>query len=387
MPIISNSGPAFINMSYVFAWNVEQYISVDKTFEWLVGDGPLYWYRIEWDTIRSLCSPETCIDGVGTTCSVVPKDCLDGHGNLCPQVSPCPSNETCVAGGREIWHVLATSVADLCQRLNTETCNPPPRGKVFSKIYRFDRPALCCDAAKADAKGIYEEVDYCNECACISYIDPCDPKCPGQLKGGSCDTDTTASLIVPQSMFGFAKVDVPTKSGFSMADIKIMTPEVDSIVTKCGILSSNLKMKHNLAETSVLKEFIFRNKLSLEEEINLVYSKANNSWQKVIHLNGHNEKWTIVFSWLCFGDGWKSDINITRQIDAKKQISKVSTAFAQGRMDHFEVNFDYNTNTNKVTIKQSMMVKSNTMHDEIGLFKGNWSKTPYLKFNIFDKKG
>lgn len=385
---MSNSGPATVNMSYVFIWNVEQYISASKTFAWQVGDGPLYWYRIEWVDLRSLCQPEGC---AGTaSCTVVPKDCYDDNDNLCPPILPvCPADvppdENCMVGNLEIWHVLATSLADLCHRLNTEACNPPPVGKVFRKIQKFDRPALCCDAANSDAAGVYEDVDYCEACECISYIDPCDPVCAGRLQSGACDTDTTASLITPQSMFGFSEISVPTKSGFSMADIKIMTPEVDSIVTNCGILSSNLKLKHNLNKASILKEFISRNKLNLEEEVVLAYIKASDSWQKVIHLNGHNEKWTIVFSWLCFGDGWKSDMNVTRQIDTKKQITKISTTFAQGKMARFGVDFDYNTSTNKVTIKQPMMVKSKTMHDEIGLFNGNWSKNPYLTFNIIEK--
>ena len=398
--IISNSGPGTINMTYEFAWNILSYTSVSKTFQWLVGEGPLYWYKIEWgNPVNKDCLPGQCVPAVEgiSTCSIVPKDCYDGQGRLCypdPPPPECPPGECQICDQCEVWHVLAAGLDDLCFRLNTETCNRNMHGKVFKKVQKYDRPALCCDVSKvSDITDKYIDIDYCSECNCISWVDPCDPTCAGKMRGTPCDSDTTASLSsgVQQNleMFGLARLNVPTKSGFNMNEIKIMKPEEDAVITKCGILPSNLKLNHNLARASVLKEFLGRNKLKLDQEIDLVYSKTSNSWQKVIHLNGHKESWIILFSWACLGDDWKSDIHISKHVGTTKQNTKILTLLhGKTSNDSLEVNFDYNTTTNKVTTKQAILVKNKTMHDEIGLFQGEWSKNPYLTLNItVNKKG
>lgn len=407
LSIVSNSGPASISMSYIFAWNVEEYISVSKTFQWHVGEGPLFWYRIEWgNPINPDCLPATCTSGI-SVCSIVPPGC-----DCTPPPPPaCPPGECQVCEQCEVWYVLATSVADLCSRLNKECCNRNMyHKKIFKKIEKYDRPALCCDVAKYIENNIIIEDRYFNvnyfECECISWIDPCDPKWPG---GGGrfitpCDSDTPKNPCSPSTVsqftvFGFTNPSVPTKPGFNMNDIKMMTPQVDEIITKCGILPSNLKLKHNLAKANHLKQFLARNKLKLQEEVDLVYSKSSNSWQNVVHLNGHDEKWTIVFSWLCSDDGdagnfgWRSDIHISKTINSKKQNARIRAAFtSHGMLDGknlFGVNFNYNTTTNKVTARQPVIVKNKTMYDEIGMFSGgDWVKDPYLTVNVsVDKKG
>lgn len=400
--IVSNSGPSTISMSYSFAWNVEEYISVSKTFQWHVGEGPLFWYKIEWT--KSICTPNDCSPGV-SVCSIVPPDC----DCTPPSISECPTGECQLCDQCEIWHVLATSVSDLCSRLNKECCNRKPPG-VFKKVSKYDRPALCCDVARYIQndhiiEDKYIEVDYC-ECECVKYLDPCDTKCGGRVIA-PCDFDNPANPCSPSAisaslqagqLFGLPKIDVSTKSGFNMNDIKMMIPQVDAVVTKCGIIPSNLKLKHNLAKTHHLKEFIARNKLKFQDEVDLVYSKTSNSWQHVVHLNGHDEKWTIVFSWICSDDGdsgnfgWKSDTHISKQVGTSKHNTRVYASFAShGMLDGknlFGVNFNYNTSTNKVTARQPVIVKNKNMYDGIHLFTGDWVKDPYLTMNIsIDKKG
>ena len=178
---------------------------------------------------------------------------------------------------------------------------------------------------------------------------------------------------------------IPTRPGFNVNDIQIMKPQLDFIITKCGIFPSSLKLKHNLAQVSVLKEFILRNKLKLSEEFELVYSKDNDSWQKVIHLNGHDEKWTIVFTWSC-SDDIILDVNVNKQFVSKKQNTKIRFYFnSYDVLDGkklTKIDFNYNTKTDKIMVGQSVDVKSKTIYDEIGLFRGDWLKNPYLKVEI-----
>src|SRR5688572_11981887 len=121
--VISNSGPASINISRTFAFNVEEYISTSKTFEWWVGEGPLYWWKIEWK--KPICPPQQCVPS-GTDCSIIPSNCgvctpaSDGPVPLCPEgVVADPKygmDLNCFCDGCEIWHMLATSIQDLCAR-------------------------------------------------------------------------------------------------------------------------------------------------------------------------------------------------------------------------------------------------------------------------------
>ena len=374
-----NSGPPTFSIVKDFSWNIENYIQCSKTFEWRVGEGPLFWYRIEWK--EPLCPPGDCNPTI-SECSFTPTpincDC-----------TPVVSSEEIY----EIWHMLATSVNDLCRRLNRECCNRfLSKKKVIKSVWQYDRPALCCDVEKYIASNIsitdtYTAIDFC-VCECVSWVDPCDcgtinQPCDDDVPYAPCGSDSIS--IITQGMFGIPQIKIPTRPGFNVNDIQIMKPQLDFIITKCGIFPSSLKLKHNLAQVSVLKEFILRNKLKLSEEFELVYSKDNDSWQKVIHLNGHDEKWTIVFTWSC-SDDIILDVNVNKQFVSKKQNTKIRFYFnSYDVLDGkklTKIDFNYNTKTDKIMVGQSVDVKSKTIYDEIGLFRGDWLKNPYLKVEI-----
>jgi len=235
----------------------------------------------------------------------------------------------------------------------------------------------------------YIEVDFC-ECECVSWVDPCDcgwfvTPCQDDVPFQPCTPPSVLAQLSTGILYGLPKIEVNTKPGFNMNDIAIMKPQVDSVATKFGVIPSTLKLGHNLAKASVLKEFLSRNKLKLNEEMDLVYSKTSNSWQKVVHLNGHDEKWTLVFS-LAVSDLWKFDVHIVKEAGGRKYNTRVMAGYVpKGTFDGINVN--YNTNANKMSLKQNGMIKNQTMKDEIGLFHGEWAKNPYLKLDIIIKKG
>jgi hypothetical protein len=115
-----------------------------------------------------------------------------------------------------------------------------------------------------------------------------------------------------------------------------------------------------------------RNHLKLADELDLTYT--NGAWQKTVHLNGHEEKWTILLSW----GGNKLDTNISNG----KQNTRILAEFASHDKNLTDVNFNYNTETDKVIVKQPAVAKTHSIRDAIGLFKGNWRKDPYLTFNV-----
>ena len=389
--ITTNSGPTTVDQTYNFEWNIEQYLQTPKLLTWNVGEGPLWWYKIEWKI--PLCPPHDCTPSI-SVCEVLqpcPKCDEAPHIPPCPpgqcQICDGPTPAACPTENCEVWHVQATSVIDLCRRLNRECCNRfLYKKKVFKKVYKYDRPALCCDVDMFIIKGIpmtdcYIEVDFCS-CECVSWVDPCD--CGYYIT--PCQDDVPFHPCTPPSVLNqlstgilWAMPPIETDPGFSMNNIAIMQPEEDIIETKFGMVPSNLTLRHNLENASVLKEFLARNKVKVGD-LDLVYSKASKAWQKVVHLKGHNEKWTLAFSWEQLADVWNLDININNG----KLKTRIQTSYVpRGVFD--AANLDYNTVNNKVTLKQQAMIKKQMVHDEIGLFKGNWLKNPHLKFDIIKK--
>jgi hypothetical protein len=382
----------FVNMSYTFEFHVEEYIQCSKTFEWFVGDGPLYWYRIEWKNPK--CPPRSC-DPEATTCSVTPTTCTE-----CNQ-----AQDTCTCGTGEVWHVLATSMQHLCVRLNTECCMRPPKGKVFKKVQKYDRPALCCDVDRfieeqKEMTDQYIDVNFC-ECGCVSWVDPCDcgdiyVPCDEDVPAAPClsvsSQESTLSTIM---LFGLPQMAAASHPGFAAESIKVMEPKLGVVPTKCECdLPSTLVLKHNLQQTAVLKEFLGRYKQNLGDVFELGYSKHNDCWQKIVHLAGGEEKWRVLTEWSCVADvipgkfGWKLNILVTKEKGGKSQKTKIVLQFAPefDKRKSFGVNFSLNTKSQTaLSNRQPVLLRSRLIQDEIGLFKGSWGNE--LKIAVEGKKG
>lgn len=382
-----------ISMTRAFEFNVEEYLQCSRTFEWWVGEGPLYWYRIEWKD--PICQPNEC--GSGSTCSISPTEC-----ECTPPPASCtsPNSDPCVCTQCQVWTVLATSVEHLCARLNTECCQRPPKGKVFKKIQKWDRPALCCDVQKFIMSNIpmtdqYIDVDFC-ECECVSWVDPCDcgdieVPCDHDVPSSPC----TASTISSMGFFGMAQMPLSIMAGFTTEQIKIMQPQVDNIITRCDCapLPSTLEMKHNLTTATMLKEFLSRHKLKMGGDMELNYNKHSDTWQNTQHLIGTNEQWKILTEWSCIeeasGRVWRMHMLTTREQGGKCQKTKVLLNFGQhGTTDSkkmFGMNFSLNTKTHTIASKRPVALVSKVIQDEIGMFRGAWGNE--LRIAVEGKKG
>jgi hypothetical protein len=253
--------------------------------------------------------------------------------------------------------VLATSVNHLCERLNTECCQRPPKGRVFKSVQKWGRPALCCDVQKWIENGneiidAYIDVDFC-VCDCVSYIDPCD--CDGFYYIPSCDQFTpanpcTAQAVSQESPFSFA--------GFNMGSIEVMEPKVEQIMaTRTASLSSNIHLKHNLT--------------IMPEEIDLFY--ARKSWQKNLHVSGRQ----IFVELSCENKTTQYDWKFQLVVNHNGLNSRLVINFVtHDLLDNFS--FDYNTSMDSVSVSHPAVIKNHLFFDKIGL----WQNQPSLSFTV-----
>jgi hypothetical protein len=208
-----------------------------------------------------------------------------------------------------------------------------------------------------------------------------------------CDGDKRCTPLHKHRVLGL------TDTGYSSEPIEITKPKQTKVLAQDNqiTLPGIIKLKHNLFNCNVLKQFLARYKQNLPESIDLIYQKESSVWKNNMHLTGGDEKWSIMFEWSCAKEsprgryGWKYHAHIQQTVGVKKLNSRVqiilSTSGTSEQDNLLSANFNLNTKTGSVAARQSVSVDSKTIHDDIGLFEGEWSKDPYLKVALIAKKG
>lgn len=351
---------SLISCSRFFEFNVEAELVKTHLFQWYVGEGPLWWYRIEWKP--RICEPNACSSEI-STCTLV------GPDPLC-----CDPLDDCGIGGCkvvdvEVWHMLATSLNHLCDRIHQECCQRRPPG-FFKRVQRYLRPALCCDVEKFGAVDEWVDVDFI-DCICADLIDPCD-----------------MTIFYPCSTISYCDQDVATFPVMAQ-EVKFqilapVAPVVPVVFNRFGgAMPSILKLTHNLANANELKSFLQETKQKLPDTLSLVHN--GNSWRQTYHL----EPWVFTFDLTSVDEaennkyGWKLDISVTK----KKAISRLSFLLNSGGVRNdkgeFDISFNYNTKSQVFLARSGIGLQSKNIFDNIGLFKGKWQNDPYLKVKIF----
>lgn len=119
-----------------FSWRVGGFVEKETSFQWNVGDGEYYWYRVEGE------------------CGTV--DCENGGVD----VSQC-RNMTFVTV------VSARNVSEVCEILQAPRLNPPVNLRVAA-IKKYSRPVLK-GSVPDDQCNILEEQEFCQIPECLDY--------------------------------------------------------------------------------------------------------------------------------------------------------------------------------------------------------------------------
>lgn len=378
-----------------FEWNVAGSVLASMSFPYNVGEGPLYWYRIDW--YPKLCSDQTpaplsptisyieptCPYEIIENCIILPPDC--------PCDPPCTPGP-CISREIEVWHMMATSVRHLCERINQECCHRKPPG-VMRRVQQYMRPTLCCDVPyPAGSIDNYVDVNFIL-CECGNLVDPCIQrfvypehinKCG--IHGPAYTNPDPNPLAFTDNIFGtpinmFKSVDTTGKEITLVPPVKEVV--IDKIVNRFGpFISEKLYCNHNLKDLPIFKDFLKRNN-KIFEFSELFYDSNYNSWQSSTSFFGPDEQWRFNIAWSLNDEteksssGFKFDLNIERK--ARNLVSK-SKVLLNVKLDtypkeKFALNFDFDT---RLQILSDMQLQFKLFNDKIGVFKDNF----VLKINI-----
>lgn len=372
-----------------FSWNVEAFVEKTMEFQYYVGEGPLYWYRIDW--YPSICPPNPCADFSPTIeyiapncpyeiidhCIILPPDCI------CE--IPCVPG-SCISMSIEIWHMLATSVIHLCERINQECCHRKPPG-YMRRVRKYLRPALCCDVDKicgVECPDVYEDVNFVI-CECGNLVDPCVAviiypcyvnRCAihGPAFAGGPEPPISIIKMAPD-LLGHMPVPIMQESVSAMPMAVQMVPPkeakpVAKIVHKFGsTIPQLIHCNHNLSEVGILKDFLKSNKINFSS-IELFYNKEYNAWHGVKSF----KEWKIIIEWspLQTSENEKNGYKLNISIDKDKKKTKISLSVKVDGFNNdkgnFEIDCNFNPSNGVLNSKRSVL-QSKIIKDDIGLFK------------------
>jgi hypothetical protein len=190
-----------LNITGEFQWNIQNRLELFSKFAWVVGDGILYWYRVESNEFSGAC-----------------------YG-LCAT--------TCF---NEVLTVMASSSKHLARQLRTQRYN-----KGINRISKWTRPVLECDIKNFEAAG----VDL--GCPTFEPVDKCIPELYEFLKCGDCpDLDNilspdpctggiNANICIPDVPFFWYTVYNNIQPVVSSGDAVVKGQVLGSIIDSSGL--------------------------------------------------------------------------------------------------------------------------------------------------------
>ena len=345
-----------ITQTASFSWNIENSVNNTMNFQYYVGEGPLYWFRIDW--YNTGCPSATCISTTPIISYIAPNcpyeivdTCLILPPN-CTPIQPTPSTH-------EVWHMLATSVIHLCERINQECCNRIPTGYI-RRVQQYMQPALCCDVA-ATAVDQYVDVDFVN-CECGNLVDPSIATVVYPCYVNQCGINGpayTGEDLPPISTIKFAPdildfLPMALAVSTTPVDIAVIPPVQNTkIANRFGLPIPNiLHCKHNLSDFSILKS----DRIHFPP-IDLLYD--NKLWRasQVV------KNWKLLVEWQPVDSGYNLNLS----------IEKKSNKLARSRIS-LKVKSKVDLNNGLDILSKNSIVQSKLVNDEIGLFKNNQTK-------------
>ena len=387
---------SFINEGFEetrrFKWNVENVVSKKVKFSYYVGEGPLYWYRIDW--YDSHCPPNPCVEIAPTISYIAPNCPYEIIENciilppICPCTPPCTPGE-CISVTHEVWHMLATSVIHLCERINQECCHRKPPG-YMRRVRQYMRPALCCDVEKrGPGTDEYVDVDFL-KCECGNLVDPCIAviiypchvnRCGihGPAFSGGHVPPISVIKMAPDLLGHIPKAIMQEEVSAMPTPVQMVPPKeaapVNRIVNKFGAsIPEKISVRHNLGDLDLFRDFLKLNKLKFDN-LELFYNKEYNYWHgaKVF------KDWKVNMDWTPSENaGYKLNISVDKKATRSKLSLLVKTDVFTNDKGLFEIACNYDSKTGTLSSKKSVL-QSKVIKDDIGILRSGWRGSLILK--------
>jgi hypothetical protein len=182
-------------------------------------------------------------------------------------------------------------------------------------------------------------------------------------------------------------------------------PDTSLVKTACDCpsLPTKIWMSHNLSQANKLKDFLYRNALTLDNNLPLYYDANNQSWFSNLNWSGLSrdgvttEVWNIIFEWACTGQiagqdlgspVWKfgAYFNVRNVDNNTASNTRILMTFSrQGPCVNGELDFTMNLNTNTMIGDSDPEVEIGNvlLIDHIGIFNSTyWTKNPKFRVKI-----
>lgn len=179
-------------------------------------------------------------------------------------------------------------------------------------------------------------------------------------------------------------------------------------VPSCGCLSVPLSiaLRHNLNNRNIFTQFLIRNDLHLDGDLELFYNVPNDSWQYNAHFVGYSadadtrEKWDLVFEVQCTEEMggvnigrkiWKAAVGIFRKnlttgedFDTRIVFGVLPQAICDTNANELDFEMTYNTQLDFATVfPENAVIYQATLYDNIGMFKNQyWVNAPNLTIAV-----
>jgi hypothetical protein len=430
----------FISFDQLIQWQTMASYTFNKEFQWNTGLLPLRWYRVQ-----GCCEFPTAVGG----------GLPDGpqFPGGCEVIGIQTDDKKCVGAlgkNQYVQNLVARSVSDLCDKITESKMNWQ-----ICSIKQWSRPADGRLVPPEDQCNVLTEVPYSQIPECMPFALELDAKVHmgitvvtidvinsyigsgGAITGGEAETNMTGGAPIsssfvyhPTGNICLTGGEAPTSSSWDSLLITYMgmytvienveavfNAGVDGpplelpsqvIGTNCGTCTSMplvLYLHHNLANDSILVQYMQRNGLELPNPLPMHYSSRLQSWVANCHLlgtgddnRGSNESWRFSFEWACLSEigggdlgssSWKFSMLVVRKnevsgldFDTRAMVVFPPDQICLGIQNlGFDFSFRLNTVTEIVSNDLDIVPGLVLLTDNIGLFKSKfWAQNP--NFNI-----
>lgn len=421
-------------------WQTRASYAFNKDFEWNTGLLPLRWYRVQ-----GCCEYPTAAGGG-----------LPGGPQFpggCEIIGIQTDDKKCVGAlgkNQYVQNLVARSVSDLCHKITESKMNWQ-----ICSIKQWSRPADGRLVPPGDNCNTLTDVPFSQIPDCLPFALELDAKVymgitttvidsineyvaeGGAITGGEAETTmsggsptTSSFLYSPSGEICLTGGEALTSSSWDSLLVTnmgiytvienieaVFNAGVDGpplelplqvIGTNCGTCTSMplvLYLHHNLANDSILVQYMQRNGLELPTPLPMHYSSRLQSWVANCHLlgtgddnRGSNESWRFTFEWACLSEiggddlgssSWKFSMLAVRKneatgldFDARTMVVFPPDQICLGIQNlGFDFSFRLNTVTKIVSNDLDIVPGLVLLTDNIGLFKSKfWAQNP--DFNI-----
>jgi len=177
--------------------------------------------------------------------------------------------------------------------------------------------------------------------------------------------------------------------------VEELTPPEDRVIVSCGCdtIPLVLTLDSNFFDLDIIKGFLARNGLSINNTLNMRFNDLLGSWQTNLHFNGLSnnnfteESWNILFEWACtsrYGQidlgisDWKFSMLVIKRNTAptRDASSRILVLFPPEAVCFTEkvVNFTFSiSSTGTISTDSGIAPNIGVFSDNIGLFNSGLS--------------